>query len=152
MDEQNNNQKIEKDDKLSQCEMERDEYLNGWKRAKADLANAKREWEEKIKNLAEFVRADVIESFLPVLDALDNSKDIEGWKEIKKLTEDILRRSGLEEIKAIGEEFNPEFHESVGLTDGPEHKVVEVVQKGYKVGDKVIRASRVKIGQVNNNL
>ncbi len=149
MDDQNNNKKTEQEDKLSLCEKERDEYLNGWKRAKADLINAKKEWEEQIKNLGNFVKADTAGKLLPILDALEGAKEIEGWNEIRKLAEDTFQKIGLEEIKAVGEEFNPEYHESVGGEDGEGHKIVEVVQKGYKIGDKIIRPAKVKIGKSN---
>ena len=145
MDDQNK-QKEDQNDKLSLCEKERDEYLEGWKRAKADLINSKKEWEEKIKTLNKYVKTDIISSLLPVLDALESTKDIEGWNEMRKLAEDTFKKIGLEEIKAVDEEFNPEYHESVGGEDGDGHKIVEVIQKGYKIGDMVVRPARVKIG------
>ena len=149
MDEQEKNQSDikEPDDKLSLCERERDEYLNGWKRAKADLINAKKEWEEQIKGLSGFVKTDAVGKLLPILDALEGAKDIEGWSEIRKLAEDTFKKIGLEEIKSAGEEFNPEYHESVGGEDGEGHKIIEVVQKGYKIGDIVVRPAKVKIGR-----
>ena len=127
--EDQNNKKTEQEDKLSLCEKERDEYLEGWKRAKADLINSKKEWEEKIKTLNKYVKTDIISSLLPVLDALESTKDIEGWNEMRKLAEDTFKKIGLEEIKAVDEEFNPEYHESVGGEDGDGHKIVEVIQK-----------------------
>ena len=134
-------------DKLDLAEKERDEYLNGWKRAKADLINAKKEWAEQLKDLSGFVQADWVRKILPVLDALDKTAAPEGWAEIKKLLGDILKKEGLEEIEALGREFNPEYHESAGAAEGPEHQVVEVLQKGYQFKGQVIRAARVKIGK-----
>src|SRR3989344_1403819 len=147
-----NNQKINQDDKLSLCEKERDEYLNGWKRAKADLINAKKEWEEQIKNLRDLAKAEVVEKLLPVLDALEGAREIDGWSEVQKLAEDAFKGIGLEKIKTIGEDFNTEFHESVGEADGPEHKIVEIVQNGYSSKGQVIRAAKVKIGNSDTNM
>ena len=150
MDDQNN-QKIESEDKLSLCEKERDEYLNGWKRAKADLINARKEWEIQIKNLRDFAKTETVGKLLPILDALEGTKEIEGWNEMRKLAEDTFKKIGVEEIKSLGEEFNPECHESVGDGEGEEHKVIEVVQKGYRIGDTVIRPARVIIGKMSNS-
>lgn len=134
-------------EKLSLAEKERDEYLNGWKRAKADLINSKRDWEEKISALGEFVTADVIKKFLPVLDALEAGQDTSGLDEIKKLFSDILRQLGLEEIEVIGKKFDPVYHESVGEDEGPASEVIKVLQKGYFFKGQVIRPARVKIGK-----
>ncbi len=147
MEDQNNNQIEESKDKLSLCEKERDEYLNGWKRAKADLINSKRDWEEKIGLLGEFVTADVIKKFLPVLDALEAGQDASGLDEIKKLFRDTLRQLGLEEIEVIGKKFDPVYNESVGENEGPTDEVTEVLQKGYSFKGQVIRPARVKIGK-----
>ncbi len=147
MDEQNNKQSKEFEEKLSLCEKERDEYLNGWKRAKADLINSKKEWEEKISALGEFIAADVIKNFLPVLDALEAGKDASGLDGIKKLFSDTLRKLGLEEAEVLGHKFDPIYHESVGESEGPAGEVVEVLQKGYSFKGQVIRPARVKIGK-----
>jgi molecular chaperone GrpE len=145
-DEKQNNKLQEK---LELAEKERDEYLNGWKRAKADLINARKEWEEKMKNLGGYVRADIILSILPILDAFEGTKDIEGWNEMQKLTSDIFMKIGVNEIESVGKEFNPEIHESAGQTEGEENIVIEVIRKGYKIGDAVIRPAKVIIGKSN---
>ena len=147
MDEQNNNQNKESQDKLILCEQERDEYLNGWKRAKADLINAKKEWEEQMKDLGDYAKIEFIRQFLPVLDALDGSKEIEGWQEVKKLVADILKKNGIEEIQALGQEFDPEYHEAVAEGEGEANKILEVLQKGYILKGRVIRVAKVKIGK-----
>ena len=134
-------------EKLILCEQERDEYLNGWKRAKADLVNAKKEWEEQMKDLSDYAKIEFIKQFLPVLDALDGSKEIEGWQEVKKLVVDILKKNGVEEIQALGQEFDPEYHETVAESEGEANKILEVLQKGYTLKSRVIRPAKVKIGK-----
>lgn len=152
MEENNNNQKPvdikELQEKLELAEKERDEYLNGWKRAKADLLNTKKEWEEQLQKISVFAGAEVIKKILPLIDALAETKNIDGWQEIHKLGSDVLKKNGIEEISALGQEFNPEFHESVGMGEGPEHQVIEVLQKGYILKGQVIRPAKVKIGKL----
>lgn len=149
MEEQNKTTN-ESEEKLALCEKERDEYLNGWKRAKADLINSKKEWQEQLEGLGEYAKAEAVKQFFPILDALDNSKNIEGWAEIKKLTQDILKKNGVEEIEALGGEFSPVYHEAVGETEGEPNKVASVVQKGYQINGRVIRAAKVRVGKMSN--
>ena len=140
-------EKKESEEKLLLCEKERDEYLNGWKRAKADMINAKKEWEDQLKSLNDFIKSGLVKDFLPVLDALEATQDIPGWQEIKKLAEDTLKKMGLEEIEVIGEQFDPNYHEAMAEGEGEPDTVIEVLQKGYKINGRVIRAAKVKIGK-----
>ncbi len=154
MEENNNNQKPvdikELQEKLELAEKERDEYLNGWKRAKADLLNTKKDWEEQLAKISVYAAGDIIKKILPLMDALDEAKNIDGWQEIQKLGLDVLKKNGVEEIQALGQEFNPEFHESVGMGEGAEHQVIEVLQKGYILKGQVLRPAKVKIGLGQN--
>lgn len=147
MDEQNNQHNKELEEKLALAGAERDEYLNGWKRAKADLINSKKESEDQLKNLSDFVRTDFIRQFLPVLDALELAPEIEGWREVKKLVNEVLVRNKVEEISGLGDEFDPAYHEAVGESEGSPGKVVEVMQKGYIINGRVVRPAKVKIGK-----
>jgi molecular chaperone GrpE len=127
--------------KLKSCEKERGEYLAGWQRAKADLINYKKEQEQKNSDLFKFANETFISEILPVLDsfeqALKHKKD-EGTLQLYNQLKNILKNQGLEEIKAVGEKFNPEFHEAVEEVKG---------KKGIILNKKVIRPSKVKIGQ-----
>ncbi|MDP3764503.1 MAG: nucleotide exchange factor GrpE [bacterium] len=149
MDDQNNNQQEESKDKLSLTEKERDEYLDGWKRAKAELINAKKEWEGQSKDIASYAKMDFIKQMLPILDALEAAKETEGWQEIKRLIEDIFKKNGVTEIDAEGKEFDPAYHEAILEGEGQTGYVIEVLQKGYKISDLIIRATKVKIGKQN---
>jgi len=139
-------------DKLKTCEKERTEYLAGWQRAKADYINLQREHEQKIADYFKFANEGLILEILPILDsfeaAMKNGKD-EGIKQLYNQLLSILKSNGLEEIKALGEKFNPELHEAVETikSDKSEGIVVEEIQKGYKLHNKVIRPSRVKISK-----
>ncbi len=147
MNEENNKNIKELEEKLSLTEKERDEYLNGWKRAKADLINAKKEWAGEIKNLRDFVKIEFVKGFLPVLDALEAAGEADGLREVKKLASDVLSKSGVEEFEALGQSFDPVCHEAVAEGEGEAHKVIEVLQKGYRINDRVIRPAKVKIGK-----
>lgn len=101
-------------------------------------------------------KAVVIEKFLPVLDnfqrAIDSAENKDAFYEgvvmLKKQMDEVLSALGVEEIKAVGEEFNPEFHNAVmhvEYEEAGENIIVEEFQKGYKIGDRVIRHSMVKV-------
>ena len=101
-------------------------------------------------------KAVVVEKFLPIMDnfqrAIDSAENKDGFYEgvvmLKKQMDDVLTALGVEEIKSVGEEFNPEFHNAVMHIDDEEqgeNVIVEEFQKGYKIGDRVIRHSMVKV-------
>lgn len=101
-------------------------------------------------------KAVVIEKFLPVMDnfqrAIDSAENKDGFYEgvvmLKKQMDDVLAALGVEEIKSVGESFNPEFHNAVMHIDDDEqgeNVIVEEFQRGYKIGDRVVRHSMVKV-------
>lgn len=138
--------------KLKACQKDKEEYLAGWQRAKADLINYKKEQEEKISDYHKFANQGLILEILMVSDsfeeAMKHSKG-EGIQQLYNQLKNILKNQGLEEIKTVGEKFNPEFHESVEEVKSgkPGGTIIEEIQKGYKLNNKVIRPSRVKISK-----
>jgi molecular chaperone GrpE len=140
-------------DKLKFCEHDRAEYLAGWQRAKADYINLQREHEQKIADYFKFANEGLILELLPILDsfeaAIKHDNNNIGVKQLYNQLLSVLKNNGLEEIKALGEKFNPELHEVVETveSDKGERIVIEEIQKGYKLHNKVIRASKVKIGK-----
>ena len=137
-------------DKLKKCQKEKEEYLAGWQRAKADLINYKKEQEKKASDYYKFANEGLISEILLALDsfeeAMKHTKD-EGIQQLYNQLLNILKNQGLEEIKTVGEKFNPEFHESVGEVKSKEKQgiVAEEVQRGYTLHGKTIRAARVKV-------
>lgn len=138
------------------CEVEKKEYLDGWQRAKADLANYKKDEAKRFDELIKFAAEGVIADAVQVLDSFDLAlrheipADVErGIVLIRSQLEDILRRRGLELIRAKGERFDPAIHESMGEleSDAPEGTVVEELQKGYRLNGRVLRPARVKISK-----
>jgi len=172
---------------LEACKKQAEEYLNGWKRAKADYLNLKKENETASAELAQFVAAGMLIKFLPVYDGLkracrempstssgnnslppesfDTAQDklcevegqatrVEGWSagilNIKKQFEDVFKKFGVEEIKTVGEKFNPEFHEAISRQkkDGVESDIIiEEVGGGYMMNGKTIIAAKVIVSE-----
>lgn len=142
--------------KLKEYQKEREEYLAGWQRSRADFINFKREEGERFKNFFETEKIEMILKILPVLDNLEkathgqekNDQVIKGFLQIKKQLEDFLEKEGVEEIKCLGEKFDPNFHqavEEVEVKDKKSGEILEVIQKGYQLAGRVIRPARVKV-------
>jgi len=148
-------------EKLKECQKVRDEYLANWQRERADLLNYKKGELERVAELVKYADTGIILKILPILDnfekaeqeiPLERKKDnlLEGFLQIKRQFKDFLKNQGIEEIKTIGENFDPSFHEAVEMTDskkGESGKVIEEVKKGYKLQDQVIRPAKVKVGK-----
>ncbi len=152
--------KQQKNDLLSECQKERDEYLDLSKRLKADFLNLKKEMESQAENVRQIAKENFVKEILPVLDSLelslkhipDDLKDnnwVKGMLGIKGQLFSILKSFGVEEIKALGEKFDPNLHEAVSQeeSDKDADTVIDEVQKGYKMNGKVIRASKVKVSK-----
>jgi molecular chaperone GrpE len=131
--------------------------LAGWQRAQADYINYKRRAEQDKEEISQFANSILILNILPILDdwerALasvpDDQADL-GWVEGIRLIERKLRGTleaqGLCPIEAVGQPFDPNLHEAAMQGKGEEGIVVEELQKGYKFRDRVIRPSRVVVG------
>jgi len=138
--------------KLEECRKKRDEYLAGWQRARADFINYKKDEAERLKEFVKAAHLDFILKILPILDNFEaaekglknrqDDKEIKGLLQIKTQLEDFLKKEGVEEIKTLGEKFDPNFHEAV---EGRGDRIVEVVKKGYLLDNKVIRPAQVKL-------
>lgn len=132
-------------------------YLSNWQRAQADFINYKRRIEQEKDEFNKFANATLILSLLPAIDDLERAFDaippklakhswMEGTRLIEQKIRTILEAQGLTLIKALGEPFDPRFHEAVRQTGGQEGMVIEEFQKGYMLGDKVLRPSKVVVG------
>ena len=133
-------------------------YLANWQRAQADLINYKKRIEQEQTELAKYSSAALVASLLSVLDDFDRGLKnipsklmgltwIEGVFLVHRKLQGILDAHGLSEIKALGEEFDPTLHEAVMYGEGDEGKVIEELQKGFKLHDRVIRPAMVQVGQ-----
>lgn len=134
-----------KENKKNDLEKKCEEYLNGWKRERADFLNYKKNEMERIGQLVKYANEEILIKFLPVLDniclAVNHIKD-EGINQIKKQLEDFLQKEGIEPIKTVGEKFDPNFMEAV---EGDGETVSEEVQRGYTMHGKIIRVAKIKL-------
>jgi molecular chaperone GrpE len=137
---------------LEELKTKCDEYLNGWKRERADFLNYKKEEMERIQQLVKYANEEIILKLLPVLDnlclAAQHISD-PGINQIKKQLEDFLRKEGIEEIETLGKTFDPNVMDAVDEVESEEKSdtVVEEVQKGYTMHGKIIRPAKVKISK-----
>lgn len=140
---------------------ERDEYLNGWKRAKADLINYKKEEDRRFKEIAEFATLGLVRELLAGMDSFDlalgATKDEEmkkGIAMIKAQFDEILKRQGVSRIVAqVGVPPDPRLHEALGEVELSaeekelDGKITGELVAGYMLGERVIRAAKVKVGK-----
>lgn len=151
-------QKLKKD--LKACAAEKQEYLDGWQRARADLLNAKKRNEEGAHMQEKQIRARFVEQILPVCDSFEMAlRDTEGstsdnWqKGIEKVfsqLQNTLKEYGVTEIEALHTTFNPMLHEALSEEEVADQKednaVRNVLQKGYCIDDHLIRPAKVVVG------
>lgn len=150
-------------EEIEKYKKQAEENLNGWKRAKADFVNYKKDQENRMGEFIKYANEDIITGLLPIIDGfhlatehlpedLKNSDWAKGIMCVKGQLESFLKEIGVEEIKSIGEKFNPSLFESVGEEESEKEEgiVIVEIQKGYKMFGKVIRAGKVKISKKVN--
>lgn len=128
-------------------------------RAQADFDNFRRRTQKEKEELAKYASSKLIQELLPVIDnferALQASEDnpefesfSKGVNMIFRQLEQVLAAEGLTAMNSVGQPFNPEFHQAIMQVESEEHEegiVVEEVQKGYMLKDKVLRPAMVKV-------
>lgn len=133
-------------------------YLSSWQRAAADYQNFKRRVEQERGEVGRLANAAVIFNLLPLVDDLERALRnvdtklagltwIDGIWLIYRKFQNVLESAGVREIAAEGQPFDPNVHEAISEAPGDEGKVVSVVQKGYALGDRVIRPAMVVVGR-----
>lgn len=145
---------------LEECENEFEKKYNDvnekYLRTLAEYDNYRKRTIKEKESIYPEAKAVVVEKFLPVLDnfqrAIESAENKDAFYEgvvmLKKQMDEVLGALGVEEIKAVGEEFNPEVHNAVMHVEDEEsgeNIIVEEFQRGYKIGDRVIRHSMVKV-------
>ena|SRR3990172_6081154 len=132
-------------------------YLTNWQRTQADLVNYKKYVELDKQESSKFANSTLILKLLPVMDDFDralgslspdavNQPWVDGFRLIDRKLQSILELHGVTEIKAKGEPFDPNFHEAMRQDKGAEGVVLEEVEKGYMFKDRLLRASKVVVG------
>ena len=137
---------------------EEEAWSDKYTRLMADFQNFKKRTEKEKADVYSFANEKIMTDLLQVIDNFERALGsecqdqayAEGMQMIFKQFTDILKNSGLEEIEAVGHDFDPNFHHAVLTDSNPDFdsgKVTEVLQKGYKLNGKVIRPSMVKVNE-----
>ena len=140
-------------EELSACRKESREYMDGWQSSKADYVNLLKRFEGESKSAKQAGIVKAVETLLPAFDALERAKEHgelpEGFLAIARQLESAFASLGLEELGKVGEPFNPAFHEALGqdAAESPEtdDTITAVLEKGWKIGDSVIRPAKVRV-------
>ena len=146
---------------LKVCRKEKEEYLTGWQRAKADYINLQKELDLARINVSILTKEKMVMKLLPALDSFEMAfANKEHWEKIDKDWQDGitsiyqqllsgLEKSGIEKIYEIEVPFDPSIHQSISILEtddeGKDHTVANVLQVGYKIGERVIRPAKVTI-------
>jgi len=141
-------------EELSACRKDKQEYMDGWQRAKADYVNLLKRFETDAKTAELKGIVGAVETLLPAFDALERAKEHgdvpEGFMGIAKQLESAFASLGLEEVGKVGEQFNPAYHDALGQdtteTLETDNTITVVLEKGWRIGDDIIRPAKVRVG------
>lgn len=132
-------------------------YMQNWQRAAADHQNYKRRVEDDRSEFARAANIAVVINLLPLMDDLDRALQnvdpqlagltwLEGIRLIQRKLRGLIEMLGVSEIDADGQTFDPAQHEAVTQAPGEENKVIAVIEKGYRLGDRLVRPAKVVVG------
>lgn len=144
-------------DELEQVKKERQEYLDGWQRCKADSVNMKREVEARASRSAENLREALVHDIIPALDSFDMAAGSEAWAEVSdgwksgmEMVRDqligALKAHGIERYGKVGEPVDHALHEVLEERDdvaGESHTIARILRYGYRSSEKVLRPAQV---------
>lgn len=162
--EQENEKSPDENSELKVLQEKYDNLNQQYLRLAADFDNFRKRQEQERENLLKFGTENALKKMLEVLDnfergekALENVEDCKKVKEsfdlVHKQVIEVLKKLGLESIETEGKEFDPNFHDAVMQTptsEHPEHTIINELQKGYKMGDKVLRPALVNVATAEN--
>ena len=156
-------------EELKEAKAKRDEYLDGWQRAKADMVNAKKEVAETLSRAGSRGKEILVEELIPALDGFDMAMQGEAWNNVDKAwrsgvesikgqIEGVLKAHGVELFGKEGEQFDPALHEPIQEVDlpavptaeaqaggGVSHTIAKVLRRGYRTNDRILRPAQVAI-------
>lgn len=149
---------VTRDAEMQKLKAERDTLLDRLARLQAEFENARKRAAKEQQEFREFAAADVIKAILPVLDSFDRALQTgadkshlrSGVELIHKQLHDALQKVGLRVVPAKGEQFDPHVHEAIEMVDTTEaedHEVVEELQPGYKLKERLLRPAMVKVAR-----
>jgi molecular chaperone GrpE len=137
------------------------EYFEGWQRERADFTNYKKRIERDQIQMAQAVNGNIIKKYLVVMDDLeralkarptegDGAKWAEGIDLVYRKFQTILENENIKRIPADAADFDPNLHEAISHEESPDHEsgqVIEVLQQGYMIGDRVLRPALVRVAK-----
>lgn len=151
---------------LKVAKKEKEEYLTGWQKERADFANYKKDENERNTKYREYAKEQVLESFLSVNDSFNMAfANKEAWEKVDKAwrtgieyiynqMQNTFAEFGVSAVGTVGEKFDPNIHESIETvaTDDKDkdHTIATVIQKGYKFGERILRPARVNVFEYKN--
>ncbi len=132
-------------------------------RALADLANFKRRTEEEKAHIVAYANLELLRELVPVLDNFNRAQShmpqnldadtqnwVDGVMQTFKQFQNGINKTGLTEMKTVGEKFDPNFHEAMLQGPGEKDVITEELEKGYILGERVVRTAKVKVGNGEN--
>lgn len=141
---------------------ERDEYLNGWKRALADYDNYKKEVTGQIHDLKQYQLVEIAHEILPFMDAFEQALNhipehlkekswFKGLLQIKKQWEQFIKDHDIQVIESLGKQFDPQLHEAIDTEqqhDKKDHEITAELSRGYTLRDILIRPAKVTVNKL----
>jgi molecular chaperone GrpE len=135
-----------------------EKYLENWQRAEADFSNYKKRVEQEKAELGNSLNSGLLFNLLPILDDMERALSalppklekqnwVDGMKLIYRKFQSVLEAQGITPIEAVGKPFDPTVHEAVSQIEGQEGIVMEEIQRGYMLRDRVLRPSLVVVGK-----
>lgn len=144
---------------MRKLKTERDNLLDRLARMQAEFENARKRSSREQQEFRDYALADSVKALLPILDSFEralktgrneNSEFRSGVELIYKQLEGALAKLGLQPVPTQGEPFDPRFHEAIEMvdtTDAPDHQVLEELQRGYKLKDRLLRPAMVRVAR-----
>lgn len=148
-------------EKIDDLQNKADQFSDGWQRERAEFSNYRKRIERDEEVNRQASRIEILRKYLDIHDDIDlavkNMPDHvhdDAWSNgillIQQKLANLLASQGLEPITSENGEFNPDIHEAISLEEIPDvesGKIIEIVQQGYKIGDRVVRPSRVRVAK-----
>jgi molecular chaperone GrpE len=144
---------------LEKLKAERDTLVDRLARLQAEFENARKRTAREQQDFREYAVTDAVKALLPTLDSFERALQIGateksefrgGIELIYKQLQDALQKLGVRAIPAKGEPFDPHLHEAIEMvdtTDAEDHQILEELQRGYKLKDRLLRPSMVKVAR-----
>ena len=147
-------------DAVAALRQEKDTLQNRLLRTAAEFDNYRKRIDRERRELSEFAAADVLKELLPILDNLERAlqapagADVDAYRKgvemVQRQMLDLLRKRGVTPIETVGAEFDPNYHQAVTYDVSPDHRegeVIEELQRGYMLGERLLRPAMVKVAK-----